>query len=130
VKSVYGLDYAALAGPKLVMCRSEKSFNKILKRLGAEKLNLTWMNNANGLARTNMVMSTESGVVCIVSLPFSKTLPAEIASLLCHEAVHCWDYYCEYIGEGAKLHEVNAYGIQNIFNALYREYLRTEEKRK
>lgn len=48
----------------------------------------------------------------------------DIASVLCHEAVHVWQAYADHIGERRPGDEQIAYAIQSISEFLMREFVR------
>jgi hypothetical protein len=48
----------------------------------------------------------------------------DIAAILCHEAVHVWQAYAEFIGERRPADEQAAYAIQSIAKFLMREFVR------
>ena len=48
----------------------------------------------------------------------------DIASVLCHEAVHVWQAYCSHISERYPADEQSAYAIQAISEFLMREFVR------
>lgn len=59
-------------------------------------------------------------IVCVASVKgFSKH---QINALLCHEAVHVWQYFCDDIGEKNPGIETEAYSIQKITQNLMEEF--------
>ncbi len=50
----------------------------------------------------------------------------DIASILCHEAVHVYQCYMDHVGERRPADEQSAYAIQSIAETLMREFVRLE----
>ena len=84
----------------------------------------TWV-QAPSHARTYVLEHPEHGLVTIVGMrDWEGRDPIEVAGLLVHEAVHCWQEYADRIGERHPGTEQEAYAIQGIAQELMAEFAR------
>lgn len=83
-----------------------------------------WVRNS-AHATTHIFRNDKGGLVCVVCLGDTSGRSAvEIAGLLVHEAVHCWQAYAAAIGENEPGDEQEAYAVQAIAQELMAEYAR------
>jgi hypothetical protein len=71
----------------------------------------TWAKGSDG---------SQHAIVALRALPDLKGY--QIASLLCHEAVHIWQEHCRQIGEDTPSDEFAAWSIQHIAQLLMQDY--------
>lgn len=115
----------------LALCITEEQFKQKLKELKVPKngwpaFMLTWHSHATVHFFENREDCSVAAVVCIRDM--DKHSYAEVASLICHEAVHIWQEIRKHIGEKAPSDEFEAYSIQSILQTLLYEYDRLRGK--
>lgn len=111
-------------GPFLTLCLNEAEYLKAMRHCKANPIN-DWINTAWADATAHYLDNDKGQRVCIVCMRVGTGRNAiEIAGLLVHEAVHCWQDYCARIGESRPGAEQEAYGIQSISQELMAEYAR------
>ncbi len=113
----------AAPGPYLALVLSQAEFDAALKHLkvplGARYLN---SDHSNATAHT---FEGKHGLACVVALgDVGVRSGVEIAGLLVHEAVHVWQWHCDYLGEHRPGTEQEAYAVQAIAQELMAEYSR------
>lgn len=115
----------------LALCLTEKQFQQKCKELkvpksGRPEFMHTWHSHATVHFFENREDCSVAAVVCIRDM--DKYSYAEVASLICHEAVHVWQAIRETLGEKNPSSEFEAYSIQNITQTLLYEYDRLSGK--
>lgn len=111
-------------GPFLTLCLSEAEYKAALKHCGVAA-NDAWIKTEWSDATAHYLDNTRGQRVAIVCIRVASSRTAiEVAGLLVHEAVHCWQDYCERIGEHRPGAEQEAYAIQSISQELMAEYAR------
>ena len=111
-------------GPFLTLCLSEKEYKTAMRHCKAQLIH-DWIKTEWSDATTHYLDNDKGQRVCIVCLKIAPDRNAiEIAGLLVHEAVHCWQDYCARIGEDRPGAEQEAYGVQSIAQELMAEYAR------
>lgn len=108
---------SVLHGPRVFLCRSEAEFRRVAKTLSSEENPPFVLDGATATSHHYHPIKGADfvSVVCVQS---KKMTQVEVAGILAHEAVHVWRRYCEFIGEKDAGEEMEAYGIQSIFQAL------------
>jgi hypothetical protein len=102
---------------RYALVTSEKELKSLLKKLRLPQVEFC---DDGALAQTHVFR--EEGY-CLVLLKEGLVLRAEeILGLLVHEAVHVWQFHCEWIGEDKPGTEAQAYGIQKIATELFKAY--------
>lgn len=102
---------------KYKLITSQKEFQSLLNKLhiGADAYC-----DEGALAQTYYYR--DAGV-CLVCLKEGLSLSeVDVFGLLVHEAVHVWQFHCEYIGEDKPGNETEAYAIQKLSVELMRAY--------
>ena len=117
----------------LALCMTEKQFHQKCKELKVPKQDWppflgSWHSHATAHFFKNQHEKLAAVVVCLGDM--SKYGYAEIAALICHEAVHIWQAIRETLGEKQPSSEFEAYSIQNIVQTLLYEYERLSGKKK
>lgn len=113
----------ASPGPALCLCLSEAEFYAAMEHIQVRPMH-RWVGDEQGAA-THRCVSDNGFRTCIVCLGDTTDYDSiQIASILVHEAVHVWQFYCEGIGEENPGDEQEAYGIQSISQELMTEYAR------
>lgn len=115
----------AAPGPYLCLCLSEDEYLAAFKHLKVNPIH-NWIKNAHANATTHYIENAGNRcIAAVVCLQVDQGRnPIEIAGLLVHEAVHVWQYYCEYYGETRPAEEQEAYAIQAVAQELMAEYAR------
>lgn len=122
MKTPRWLDRTLLVGPYFTLCTTPEQFRRVTKRLKVTPDIEFVGKDANARVHHFVTGTNSCSVVCI---PHDHERdPNQIIGLLVHEAVHIWQAFIEHIGETAPGHEVEAYAIQNIVQALIAEYSR------
>lgn len=110
-----------------VLCTTEKQYRRALKHFRVPKQD--WhpfvtdsFANATTHFFENKPHQKKASIVCVAN--YADRTPAQIAGLLCHEAVHIWQQTCTDLGELAPSAELEAYAIQNLTQALIEEFER------
>ena len=107
-------------GPSLSLCLNESEYLKLLRSIGIP-YKYDWI--TDGSDGTTHTFVRNGNVLCTVCI--SDTLDSVGAvSMIVHESMHVWQEYKDMIGEDKPGKEQEAYGVQNIATALYKEYLR------
>lgn len=82
-----------------------------------------WMKDETAGATCNWAKGADGSHHAIVALRVRPELRGyQIASLLCHEAVHIWQEHCRRIGEDTPSDEFAAWSIQHIAQLLMQDY--------
>ena len=114
----------AKPGPYLTLCLSKEEYIQAAKHCKVEYPD-PWILGETSDATTHVFYNDEYGLITVVCLKLTGDLTAiEIAGLLIHEAVHCWQRYADSIGEASPGREQEAYAIQSISIELLDEYAR------
>lgn len=126
------LDRDLVQGPYLCLCTSEEQFRaamdhmKIPQTLQPHK----WLQaSACVWAFTQEDSDNLKGLTCVVCMDSKEAAeqdPISVCGLLCHEAVHIFQDWCEHFGEKSPSKEFEAYSVQNIAQRLmwaYKEQL-------
>lgn len=110
-------------------CPSEAAWHREMKRLNAEQ---PWPghNNTNGCTHWLKHDKTGQSVIIVCLFQKAETDALNVIMTLVHEAVHVWQFLCEYIGEEKPGIEMEAYGIENIARGLVEAYTATQGKGK
>ena len=109
------------------LCRSQKKFDKELKRLGIRKKDRPdFLLSDRADATAHFITANNGSEIVIICLGDVKdrSLTA-IYGLLVHEAVHIWQHVKELIGESDPSAEFEAYSIQNLAQKLMEDYTET-----
>ena len=109
------------------LCTTKKQFRQALKHFRVPKNEQPpFVSDAFCNATThfleNVPNQKKAAIVCIAD--YADKTPAQIAGLLCHEAVHIWQQTCADLGESSPSAELEAYAIQNLTQALIEEFER------
>ena len=108
------------------LCTTEKQFHKALKHFRVPRKDWPQFVSPYADATTHFLDNQsdrkKASVVCYAN--FQDKTPAQIAALLCHEAVHIWQQTREDYGERAPSSELEAYAIQSLTQALIEEFER------
>lgn len=108
------------------LCTTEKQFHKALKHFRVPREDwpqfVTPYADATTHFLDNSAARKKASVVCYAN--YQDKTPAQIAALLCHEAVHIWQQTCTDLGELSPSAELEAYAIQNLTQALIEEFER------
>lgn len=103
---------------RYTLVTSEKELKSLLKKLRLPDVAFC---DDGALAQTQLFREEE---YCLVLLKEGLTCKIEeILGLLVHEAVHVWQFHCEWIGEEKPGTEAQAYGIQKIATELFKAYI-------
>lgn len=107
---------------KYRLVTSAKEFQKLLSKL---RLGADAYCDDGALAQT---YHYRDAGVCLVCLKEGLALSdIEVFGLLVHEAVHVWQFHCEWIGEEKPGNETEAYAIQKIATELIKAYSKSSE---
>lgn len=115
------------------LCTSEAEYERELKRIKAVRVN-PFLNKHAGATTHFFDRDDAPGLVdcellAIVCIHHRKDMdPIRVAALLCHEAVHIFQWCCAQIGEKEPSDEFQAYSIQWVAQELmfaYRDSLPT-----
>ena len=110
-----------IEGSQLVLCTNEQQFKRVLTKT-KQKDDLFLDEGALAITHN---FKHENDSICVVCMPIYLDMDAaDVIGLLVHEAVHVWQFHCEYIGETKPGDEQEAYCIQAITTFLFRDYLR------
>lgn len=111
-----------ITGPRLMLALSERDYMRGHKEIaGAHAAAKAWI--VGGDATTHMYAHATYGLSCIVCLRDPGDIDSiQIASLLVHEAVHVFQFWCKEMGEHAPSDEFQAYAIQAISRQLMESY--------
>ena len=114
----------ACPGPYITLVLSQSEFDAAMRHCKIPP-GAPYLSSARADATSHHLHNPRGEIVCVVALgDMSKRSPIEVAGLLVHEAVHCWQEYCENIGERAPGREQEAYAIQAIAQELMAEFAR------
>lgn len=116
------IDRTLLESQCVALCLNERQFHSELRKLKIAPK--SWPSfRLHGHAATHFFESDELGRLAIVCMGSMKGRSLEqIHALLVHEAVHIWRDELKWIKEDAPGEEIEAYGIQNIAQALMVAY--------
>jgi len=106
------------------LCVDEDDYINEMHRLG-KKYPPPFTTNGTARGTTHFFDDKEGkpiALVCIHKDVIANNTGIEIAGLLCHEAVHIWQYIVDHIGEFNESKEFEAYCIQAIFSELMWAY--------
>lgn len=102
---------------KYRLVTSEKEFRSLLNKY---KLGADAYCDEGALAQTYFYR--DAGL-CLVCLKEGMILNCvDVYGLLVHEAVHVWQFHCEWIGEDKPGNETEAYAIQKLSVELMKAY--------
>ena len=108
------------------ICTTEKQFHKVLKHLRVRRKDWPEFVTPYAYATTHFLDNKQdqkkASVVCYAN--YQDKTPAQIAALLCHEAVHIWQETREDYGERSPSYEFEAYAIQSLAQSLIEEFER------
>lgn len=108
------------------LCTTRKMLEVEAKKLKIESFNFNTKSDAS-----TQILCTEKGKTVAIVCLFNHNFDIEqIHSMLCHEAVHIFQYICRDIGEQNPSEEFQAYSIQRISQNLFYEYKRQLKKPK
>lgn len=109
----------------LCLCRTEKSFRRVLKHLGVPKKdwpNFLQTEHANATVHHFENHGKHAAVVCMHKKQPKDISRIQMDCLLVHEAVHIWQEIKLIIGEKYPSLEFEAYAIQSISQDLIGAY--------
>lgn len=117
---------------------TEKTYHKELDKLNIpDNIRSTWLNSGADATAHFFTHGETNRKICIVCLNDTKKVTdVQKVGLLCHEAIHIWQYIREELGEHNPSKEFEAYSIQTIFEELLyahgraKESLASKKKRK
>lgn len=124
------LERTLITGPHLALVFDEDEFMKAMADMNVPpRARPLWSVNGGG-ATTYILENSRGYTACVVALGDQEgSTGIDVAALLCHEAVHIFQAFCEEIGERNPSHEFEAYSIQQIAQTLMEAYAaRIEEK--
>lgn len=111
------------------LCLSEKDYRAALRKLKVKPEHQDEWNKSGNHATTHHFESPTSGLCAVVTIdPANGKTGCQIAALLCHEAVHIFQYSMRHVGEHTPSDEFMAYAIQNIAQALMESYVSQTSK--
>ena len=114
------LDTTLIIGPRVVLCLSREDYLEAVASIDGEA-DKHWL--MEGRAAVFWFSHVPGEAICVVTMDVQEhDDPIDLAGRLVHEATHCWQYYCEHIGEHKPSNEFMAYGIQNIAVKLMRSF--------
>lgn len=114
----------ACPGPYLALVLSQKEFDEAMRHCNIPP-GKPHLSSQRANATTHHLFNDRGEIVCVVALgDVSQLNGVEIAGLLVHEAVHCWQEYCSNIGEAQPGREQEAYAVQAIAQELMAEFAR------
>lgn len=115
-------------GPYLILCTSQKRFNKVLKYLCIKERD-NYISHVSD-AKMWEFEANNGDLCCVVCIaPSTEVTREQLYGLLVHEAVHVFDKYCLFINEKSPSSEFKAYSIQAISQRLFIEYERQINKK-
>lgn len=118
----YWLDYDLTPAPRVALVLSQEEFDDALRSAGSTHRAL-WISSPQSNATTSWTEHSDGAPIYIVSLAVKPDIfGTQIAAMLVHEAVHVFQYHCEYLGETSPSKEFEAYSIQTISQALMQKY--------
>ena len=116
------LDCDLMSAPRVALVQSQEEFDDVLRSAGSAHRAL-WISSPQANATTTWTEHSDGAPIYIVSLAVKPgIIGIQIAAILVHEAVHVFQYHCEYLGETAPSKEFEAYSIQHISQALMQKY--------
>lgn len=109
------------------LCTTEKQFRTALKNFRVPKKEwpmfiAAWHSDATTHFLENTQDRKCAAIVCVSN--YKDKTHAQIAGLLCHEAVHIWQQTRTDLGETEPSAELEAYAIQNLTQSLIEEFER------
>ena len=120
------LNRSLIDGPFLVLCLSPEAFEDAMNdlELPAADRPRTWLVEGFNACVHHLTPPgrDRANVVCLGDTTGRDAL--EVAGLLVHEAVHCFQRTCLWAGEDRPSEEFEAYAIQNIAMRLMDSYAR------
>jgi hypothetical protein len=116
-----------LSSHYFTLCTTEKLYRKALKQLKIKKRDRpdflpSWHSDACCHYFENRGQKTKSVIVCLGDTGGKSK--AQIAAMICHEAVHIWQQTKHDYGEHSPSSELEAYAIQSITQSLLEEFER------
>ncbi len=108
----------------IVLCLTKEDYKIALDDWGIDwnDVYAGWPEPPNSM-RTCYIDSKTNGKLIAVLVDESQISDSiDLATCLVHEAVHIFQYHCEYIGEEKPSSEFEAYSIQRISETLMRAY--------
>lgn len=84
------------------------------------------------IGRTQIMVSKTTGeaAILVILMPPAEVSALDVILTLAHEAVHVFQFMCEFIGEDEPGAEQEAYGIEQILKGLIEAYRATLGKGK
>lgn len=115
-----------MLGPYLCLVLSQQEYDQALDHCNiAREDRIPWIKTSHSHATVHTLENKSGEMVCIVALKIKEGVTGiQICGLLCHEAVHIFQSYCERIGESHPSAEFEAYSIQQISQNLMEAYAR------
>lgn len=106
----------------LTLCTSEKQFQNALYYIDRLDYKEVFVSK-DAYATTHWLRSNvnKNQQALLIGIRLGLD-PIDAASLLVHEAVHCFQHQCEHMNENNPSSEFQAYSIQNISHALMLAY--------
>ena len=120
----YWLPWDTSIQPRVAFVLSQEEFDAVFRDAGSTE-KTSWISGLNAAVNATTTWTTDCDGIpfYVVSLvPKPGVAGLKIAALLVHEAVHVFQYHCEYLGETAPSKEFEAYSIQFIAQALMQKY--------
>lgn len=120
------LDRGFVYGPYYTLCLTTKDFHAACAHLKlAPKLIPSMMKSSTSGATTSFFNDEEGKQCAIVTLgDWKDKTGIQIAGMLCHEAVHIFQAWCDRVGEVSPSDEFEAWSIQWLSQQLMWEFNR------
>ena len=116
MKRIPWADRCLLVSPVyFTVCTSEKLFNQELANIKVQDRPKFTKSPIHAATHYLEYGNRKAAIVCLTP---TKETGIEIAALLCHEAVHIWQYIKRELGESEPSAEMEAYAIQHIAQEL------------
>lgn len=128
------LDRCLLRGPYVALVTDQKEYNRALKRFDIKDDEAFCPTNCKMVTHTWLKNGDLIALIGVHPDAFNAADPIEVASTLCHEAVHVWQRFVDNtsLDDGARENwgrEGEAYAIQNISYALMKEFAKRLQRR-
>lgn len=114
--------------PYYCLCTKQKEFQAVMRHLKVPKPYPEWITKGAG-ATTHFMVHPEGHIVAAVCMAKRNGCDkAQHLALLAHEAVHIWQTYAEdVLRESKPSHELEAYAVQSITQALITRWLKVSK---
>lgn len=105
------------------LCLDEKSFQRNMRSLDVPHPWPAWVSTEANATTHHLTKPNGEHLTLVCLREKEGETPIGVASILVHEAVHVFQFFCEMIGETRPSEEFQAYGIQNISQRLMEAYV-------